>query len=97
MLFGGGNNRTLMQIELMLDEFIRVHCFDIVLPQRFIREIFQVERNHSLRTCSNGGGKDMTIIDVRQFQTFNKRLIASNQSIWHGTIHKLSRAVKYWL
>lgn len=77
------------KIQKMDDEVIWVLSFDCVRPENLRWKVLQVRCHNHVGASANGGGKHVTIVLVRQFQTRNKVLISSYQRIDGVLVHEI--------
>jgi hypothetical protein len=61
-------NSSVVQPELVMDEFIGMLSFDIKFIEIFRREVFEIERDDRVRLAVYGGCKNVAVIGIWQLQ-----------------------------
>ncbi|MCY1465466.1 hypothetical protein D9M71_836140 [compost metagenome] len=57
-------------------------------------KVFLIERHDDTGIAANRGCKHMSIIDIRQSQSFDQRLITGDTGVRYGLIHQIGGAIQ---
>src|SRR5690606_30901620 len=71
-----GNDGTRLEIEQIIDEFVWMHCLDVIRGERIGWEILEVEGDNALGAGSDGCRQHVAVIWIREHQTINERFVS---------------------
>ncbi len=89
LLLGGCYHGSLIQIEQVVDELVRMLYLDAECRQPFCREVPLVEGDDHARIAADGCGKDMPVIRVGQGQAVDQVFMPGDQSIRDSLVHEI--------
>ena len=88
LALGGCDDRGRIEIEQVLDEQVRMLCFDTERRQRRLREVPFVEGDDHAGIAANRSGQHVAIIRVRQGQACDEHFVVGHQAIRNRLIHQ---------
>ena len=74
-------------VEQVSNKSIRVARFNVVWFERCARKIFEVKGEDYVCVAGNGGSEYMTVIRIRQHNSFDEMFISCHLPIPHVRIH----------
>jgi hypothetical protein len=87
-------NPSIVQPELVMNEFIGMLGFDVKSTETFRREVFQIEGDNYICFAMYGGCKNVAVITIGQLQGGLKSFKIMNETVRHGLGHELLGAIE---
>lgn len=88
------NNCPSCDVDRVKHEFIRVLRLHVVSRENVVREILDVERHKRLSIRANGRCQHVSIVRVRELETFNEVFKSCHQAIRHRIAHQRASAIE---
>ena len=77
-------------VEQAMHEVVGALSFDVEWAQDAVGEVPKVVCDDYLGVAADGGGDDVAVVRVGEFDCFDQGFVAGDKAVWHGSDHELA-------